>query len=543
MKTLHGQLSLILWIVVVGVILQQCVAWVAIGQASGDGPTYRNIGKINSLIADIEPPPGYIIESYLLALQIVDETDDLKRSELITRLNQKESEYTSHLDYWSGHLPDGTLKDTFVTQSAAPARKFFNLVHSKFLPLVESGNIPDARTLAMGDMQTLFQQHRALIDEVVSQAQEENKEADSNAHGMIWYWKLGLLACLILSVVVQYVANWIISRRITQSIHRVVEKLTRGADQSAAASEEVASASQSLAEGANEQASSLEETNSSLVQMASMTTQNAEHAQSAKKLANAARTAADEGVIRMGDMLTAMNEIKASSKDISKIIKIIDEIAFQTNILALNAAVEAARAGEAGAGFAVVADEVRSLAQRSAQAARETAEKIQEAVTKSDLGVTLSHQVADNLKKIQEEAREVDTLVGEITISSQEQSQGIQQINTSMSQMDRITQASAASAEETASASEELSAQTHELRRAMRELVEIVETSSSTTSSQAPATGPQHIKGKSLIQPHTPVAARTRINPKPALPLKNFDSRPPKPNKGEIPMDDDFKNF
>lgn len=551
MKTLHGQLLLILWIVVIGVIIQQVVAWVAIEQASGDGPAYRNIKKIDDLTADILPPPGYIIEPYLLSLQILEESDNAKRSDLITRLHQNETEYQKCLAHWSKELPDGKLKDTFVTDSAAPVQKFFDIVNNQFLRLVEDGKTQEARTLAMGEMKDLYLQHRAIIDSVVQQAQDTNKEAESSATQMVWNWRWRLLACLVLSIGIQALANTYITKSISQSIHQVVKKLTTGADQSASAAQEVASASQSLAEGANQQAASLEQTNASLVELSSMTRQNAEHAQSAKTLANASRTAADEGVMRMENMLKAMNEIKASSEDISKIIRIIDEIAFQTNILALNAAVEAARAGEAGAGFAVVADEVRSLAQRSAQAARETAGKIEEAVNKSNLGVRLSEEVAQNLKKIQEEAREVDTLVGEIATASHEQSQGISQINTAMTQMDKITQDSAASAEETASASEELSAQTQELRHVLLELVEIVESSTSTIPANPTTQTPLRISGKPLVQS------------RPALETSHAIKNPPKRNlslpartpslshhngtaqqgKQEIPMDDDFKDF
>jgi len=169
-----------------------------------------------------------------------------------------------------------------------------------------------------------------------------------------------------------------------------------------------------------------------------------------------------------------MNEIKNSSHSISRIIKTIDEIAFQTNILALNAAVEAARAGEAGMGFAVVAEEVRSLARRSADSARETADKIQEAMAKSEHGVRISEKVALSLGVIVQKARQVDQLVAEIATASVEQNQGIAQVNAAVGEVDKVTQSNAGGAEEAAAAAEELSAQAVLMRENIRELAKLV---------------------------------------------------------------------
>jgi methyl-accepting chemotaxis protein len=250
--------------------------------------------------------------------------------------------------------------------------------------------------------------------------------------------------------------------------------LDEGADQVASAAAQVSSSSQSLAEGASEQAASLEETSASLEEVASMTKRNAEGAQQAKGLSGQTRAAADMGAADMEAMKVAMDEIKTSSNDISKIIKTIDEIAFQTNILALNAAVEAARAGEAGMGFAVVAEEVRSLAQRSAQSAKETAAKIEVAISKSEHGVRISGKVAVSLAEIVEKARQVDALVAEIARASLEQTQGIGQVNTAVGQMDQVTQSNAGTAEETAAAAEELSAQSCVMRDGVGQLLKLV---------------------------------------------------------------------
>jgi methyl-accepting chemotaxis protein len=262
--------------------------------------------------------------------------------------------------------------------------------------------------------------------------------------------------------------------RINKRLMQTTDHLEGGSQQLAAASGQVSSASQRLAEGASEQAASLEETSSSLEEIATVTRRNADNAQQAKDISHKARTAAETGLSDMQNMIGAMAEIHKSGDKIAKIIRTIDEIAFQTNILALNAAVEAARAGEAGLGFAVVADEVRNLARRSADAAKETAEIIEESIEKSRAGSEISHQVAESLDLIVRQAREVDDIVGQISLASQEQSQGVSLINNSVNQLDTVTQSNAAAAEESASASEELRSQAallHEMVADLRSMV------------------------------------------------------------------------
>jgi methyl-accepting chemotaxis protein/methyl-accepting chemotaxis protein-1 (serine sensor receptor) len=229
-----------------------------------------------------------------------------------------------------------------------------------------------------------------------------------------------------------------------------------------------------LAQGASEQAASLEETSASSAEMSSMTRKNAENSQQAAVVMHSVSQRVAEANSTLADMMTSMREIGASSGKISKIIKVIDEIAFQTNILALNAAVEAARAGEAGMGFAVVADEVRNLAQRSAQAAKDTAALIEESILKSEEGSKKLGQVATSIEGITEGASKVKTLVDEVEASSKEQAQGIQQISKAVSQMDEVTQRTAASAEESASASEQLNSQSIALMAVVDQLQALI---------------------------------------------------------------------
>jgi methyl-accepting chemotaxis protein len=273
--------------------------------------------------------------------------------------------------------------------------------------------------------------------------------------------------------------------------------------------------------------------------MASMTKRNAENARNANELAKQAREAADKGVNDMRTMSAAMEAIKVSSNDISKIIKTIDEIAFQTNILALNAAVEAARAGEAGMGFAVVADEVRSLAQRSAAAAKETADKIEGAIAKTGQGVEINSKVATALNDIMTKVRQVDELVTEVTSASREQTEGITQINTAVGQMDKVTQSNASNAEESAAAAEELNAQAGVMKESVNELLQLVGNARRAATNQYPgyARPTKEIRGTTPVARHyIPVHENKQNNGH--LPATSADKR-----QETIPLEGDFKNF
>jgi methyl-accepting chemotaxis protein len=249
-----------------------------------------------------------------------------------------------------------------------------------------------------------------------------------------------------------------------EDLNAIMEQIDVAADQMASGAVQVTDSSQSLSQGATEQATSLEEISSSLTQMSNQTKTNAENANEANQLTDEAKKGAEKGNLQMQDMVAAMGKINDASQNISRIIKVIDEIAFQTNLLALNAAVEAARAGKHGKGFAVVAEEVRSLAGRSAKAARETAELIEGSVEKVAKGSELANQTAKALEDIGQGIISASSLINEIAIASNEQAEGISQINKGLNQVDQVTQQNTALAEESAAAAQELSSQAAQLQ-------------------------------------------------------------------------------
>ena len=346
---------------------------------------------------------------------------------------------------------------------------------------------------------------------------------------------------LTITIFMTALVAFVVVRSIKKSLENITANLDQGSLNTASTSQQVANAIQTLSSGASEQASSVEETSTSLEEMSSMIQATAENAQKAKSLTAEARTVAENGSRTMVEMVAAMAAIDSTSAQVAKIVKNIDEIAFQTNILALNAAVEAARAGEAGAGFAVVADEVRSLAQRSAAAAKETADKIEAAIASSRKGSQCTARVGESLTQISEKVTATDLLVSEIATAANEQAQGIEQINQAVGQMDKVCQSNASSAEEIASAAEQVDTQGEVLNELVGRLQQLVGGDSNadplvTPSEQSSRSRPAVVLyaqqgSKKPVRQSVDASMQIRSSPRKELP------------PGDPGDDQDFRNF
>jgi len=486
---------------------------------------YQDIAANNELIADVLPPPLYLIElSRLVSRAMIDvaaakDGGNLKDLASVQALKQERPEYVRQYNerrqHWlTSNLIDSQARQSIQSKAHEPAARWIESLDSSLMPAINAGNRTQALEAykQLGPTFTLHRQENLQLVEHLNRSIKADKErVDSSIKTAI----LMLTIATILLLASAYVLLYLMQRFSVRPLDLIANDLGTGAEQFLAASDQVASSSQKLsvasdqvasssqqlAEGASEQAAAIEETSASLEQMSSMIHSTARNADLAKTLAGEAQTSAQMGLSSMDQMTSAMAAIEHSSNQVVKIVKSIDEIAFQTNILALNAAVEAARAGEAGAGFAVVAEEVRSLAQRSAAAANESATKIEASILNSKQGSECLKSVGESFNLIEAKIKQTDNLVAEIALAAKEQAQGIEHITLaiqemskvaqgsaiSIEQMSKVAQASAANTEQIASAAEEMRAQAGRQRQITADLRHVVDGSPALEGARIPS--------------------------------------------------------
>jgi methyl-accepting chemotaxis protein len=484
---------------VCGFSLYGAWSFMTLNEIKVNGPIYQRIVQSKDLIADILPPPEYIIESYLVTLQLPDAPNQVEQSRLIDRLKALKADYDSRHEFWNKQALESDIGQILLQQAHLPVMAFYAVAFDEFIPALRQQN-KEGASAALAKMKGEYETHRKAIDQVVEltgkRAVADETQAKDAIRSATWLMLVILAASLTASVVVAeiiirsllqqlggelHIASSIAGRiaagdlgvdiktkdedrtslmyalkTMRDSLAVLVGQARSGADAIATASNQIASGNLDLSSRTEQQVGSLEQTAAAMEALTSTVRLNVDNALQANQLALSASEVASRGGKVVSQVVDTMTSINESSKKIVDIIGVIDGIAFQTNILALNAAVEAARAGEQGRGFAVVAGEVRSLAQRSANAAKEIKTLIGDSVTSVERGAALVSHAGTTMDEIVASISRVTQMIGAISASSREQNAEIEQINHAIGSMDKVTQQNATLVEQAAAAAKAL---------------------------------------------------------------------------------------
>jgi len=530
---IRWKLALLAGPFVAGLLAVFTIMYRGIEEIKVNGPLYTELAVTKDLLADVLPPTEYIVESYLVTLEMLQPMDPAALTNLITRSKQLEDEYYQRQRYWIDRLPDSSLKEQLTSTSAKPAKMFFDTRNREFIPAVQAGNLPKAHAVLMNGLRPLYVEHRHAIDELVELSTPWQKGLEQHASDRMNALINQVLGATTLILLVSVAIGLTVARGITRPIgilmsafadfakgdlsghialtgtdelsrlalafnqctdnfKRTIGKVAHVTDKVASASVELFTTAEEISKGTNSLTSRASQTAAAVEEMNATVSQVAQNSGKASALTQeTVKTAKDGGSVvsdtisgmqQLSDAVsssaTIISELGKSSDQIGEIVRVIEDIADQTNLLALNAAIEAARAGEQGRGFAVVADEVRKLAERTTKATKEigdmirqiqqdtrgAVESMQAGTVKVTNGVDLVNRTGEALAHIVEMVSESADMIRQIAVASEEQSVATQQIANDIENVAKVTKESASGANESAKASHDLSQLATELQ-------------------------------------------------------------------------------